>query len=136
MHVQLPAALEFYRARLSRDPAFPVVVPLCLYADYHDASATGIIITARIPYGIGTFGSRATAVGGTAMYLAIQNLKDKMKLIAAHLHDGSLLHFANKRVTNLDEIKGQKVRAPTRIGSKFLASLGASPVQMPVPQPA
>ena len=44
------------------------------------------------------------------------------------------MHFANKRVTNLDEIKGQKVRAPTRIGSKFLASLGATPVQMPVPQ--
>src|SRR6266480_1622831 len=31
--------------------------------------------TARIPYGIGTFGSRATAVGGTAMLLAIQDLK-------------------------------------------------------------
>jgi len=41
--------------------------------------------TARIPYGIGTFGSRATAVGGTAMYLAIQDLKEKMKKIAAHL---------------------------------------------------
>ena len=41
--------------------------------------------TARIPYGIGTFGSRATAVGGTAMFLAIQDLKEKMKKIAAHL---------------------------------------------------
>ena len=40
--------------------------------------------TARIPYGIGTFGSRGTAVGGTAMYLAIQDLKEKMKKIAAH----------------------------------------------------
>ncbi len=41
--------------------------------------------TARIPYGIGTFGSRASAVGGTAMYLAVQDLKEKMKKIAAHL---------------------------------------------------
>ena len=41
--------------------------------------------TARIPYGIGTFGSRGTAVGGTAMYLAIQDLKEKMKKIAAHI---------------------------------------------------
>jgi carbon-monoxide dehydrogenase large subunit len=40
--------------------------------------------TAIVPYGIGTFGSRATAVGGTAMFLAVQKLKDKMKKIAAH----------------------------------------------------
>jgi TRAP-type C4-dicarboxylate transport system substrate-binding protein len=57
-----------------------------------------------------------------------------VKLLAAHLHDGSLLHFTNKRVTNLDELKGLKVRAPTRIGTKFLAAIGAVPVQMPVPQ--
>src|SRR5438128_6949498 len=41
--------------------------------------------TGRIPYGIGTFGSRATAVGGTAMLLAVRDLKEKMKKIAAHL---------------------------------------------------
>jgi TRAP-type transport system periplasmic protein len=57
-----------------------------------------------------------------------------VKLLATHLHDGSLLHFSNKRVTNLDELKGLKVRAPTRIGTKFLAAIGAVPVQMPVPQ--
>ncbi len=41
--------------------------------------------TAAVPYGIGTFGSRGTAVGGTAMYLATQKLKQKMAAIAAHL---------------------------------------------------
>jgi len=41
--------------------------------------------TAAVPYGIGTFGSRATAVGGTAMYLAAQKVKAKMAAIAAHL---------------------------------------------------
>ena len=41
--------------------------------------------TAIVPYGIGTFGSRGTAVGGSAMFLAVQNLKTKMKKIAAHL---------------------------------------------------
>jgi len=41
--------------------------------------------TARIPYGIGTFGSRATAVGGTAMLFAVRDLKEKLKKIAAHL---------------------------------------------------
>src|SRR5262244_3491221 len=41
--------------------------------------------TARVASGIGTFGSRGTAVGGTAVYLAVQDLKEKMKKIAAHL---------------------------------------------------
>ena len=56
------------------------------------------------------------------------------KLIATHLHDGALLHFANKRVTNMDEVKGEKTRSPTRISAKFLSAIGAAPVQMPVPQ--
>jgi carbon-monoxide dehydrogenase large subunit len=41
--------------------------------------------TLAVPYGIGTFGSRATAVGGTAAYLATQKLKAKMATLAAHL---------------------------------------------------
>jgi len=41
--------------------------------------------TARIPYGIGTFGSRATAVGGTAMYNAGQKLREKMQKLAGHI---------------------------------------------------
>ncbi|HWZ29822.1 MAG TPA: xanthine dehydrogenase family protein molybdopterin-binding subunit [Bryobacteraceae bacterium] len=35
--------------------------------------------TAVVQYGIGTFGSRGTAVGGTAMYFALQDLKAKVK---------------------------------------------------------
>ncbi len=41
--------------------------------------------TLAVPYGIGTFGSRGTAVGGTAAYLATQKLKTKMTTLAAHL---------------------------------------------------
>ena len=41
--------------------------------------------TQAVPYGIGTFGSRATAVGGTAMYLSVQKLKQKLRRMAAHL---------------------------------------------------
>ena len=44
------------------------------------------------------------------------------------------MHFANRRVTNLEEFKGQKVRGPTRIGSKFITALGGTAVQMPLPQ--
>ncbi|HJQ69487.1 MAG TPA: glyceraldehyde dehydrogenase subunit alpha [Blastocatellia bacterium] len=41
--------------------------------------------TAIVQYGIGTFGSRATAVGGTAVFMAIEKLKEKASEIAAHL---------------------------------------------------
>jgi carbon-monoxide dehydrogenase large subunit len=40
--------------------------------------------TAQVPMGIGTFGSRATAVGGTAIYIAAQRIRKKMARIASH----------------------------------------------------
>src|SRR5256714_4076998 len=41
--------------------------------------------TALVQYGIGTFGSRATAVGGTAVYMAVEKLIEKARQIAAHM---------------------------------------------------
>src|ERR1044071_8803411 len=41
--------------------------------------------TSIVQYGIGTFGSRATAVGGTAVYYAVEKLKEKASKIAAHM---------------------------------------------------
>jgi carbon-monoxide dehydrogenase large subunit len=41
--------------------------------------------TAVVQYGIGTFGSRGTAVGGTALYFALQDLKAKVKKFGAML---------------------------------------------------
>ena len=38
-------------ALLSRTPDFPIAVPDCLFADYHSASGTGLLITDRIRYG-------------------------------------------------------------------------------------
>jgi aerobic carbon-monoxide dehydrogenase large subunit len=55
--------------------------------------------TGVVQYGIGTFGSRATAVGGTAVLVAIQKLKEKANKIAAHLlkADASRISFAGGR---------------------------------------
>jgi carbon-monoxide dehydrogenase large subunit len=41
--------------------------------------------TRAVPHGIGTFGSRTTAVGGTAVYMSAQKVKNKMTELAAHL---------------------------------------------------
>ncbi|WP_041975525.1 glyceraldehyde dehydrogenase subunit alpha [Pyrinomonas methylaliphatogenes] len=55
--------------------------------------------TSIVQYGIGTFGSRATAVGGTAVLKAIEKLKEKINRIAAHLlgTDASLVAFSEGR---------------------------------------
>ncbi|HTK06382.1 MAG TPA: xanthine dehydrogenase family protein molybdopterin-binding subunit [Ktedonobacteraceae bacterium] len=45
--------------------------------------------TDSTPEGRGTYGSRTTAVGGTAVFQAGQRLKEKMKAIAAHLLEAS-----------------------------------------------
>jgi carbon-monoxide dehydrogenase large subunit len=41
--------------------------------------------TLIVPYGIGTFGSRGTAIGGTAVYYALQELKNKIRSFGAML---------------------------------------------------
>lgn len=51
--------------------------------------------TAVVQYGIGTFGSRGTAVGGPALYYAIQALKEKIKRFGAMLLDSDDVTFSN-----------------------------------------
>jgi carbon-monoxide dehydrogenase large subunit len=41
--------------------------------------------TQVVQYGVGTFGSRGTAIGGTALYYALQELKDKIRRFGATL---------------------------------------------------
>jgi TRAP-type C4-dicarboxylate transport system substrate-binding protein len=56
------------------------------------------------------------------------------KILFAHVHDGAELHFASKQVKALEDLKGLKVRAPTRIGTRMISALGMTPIQMPAPQ--
>ena len=60
-----------------------------IVADELGISPEDVIVThgdtQAVPYGIGTFGSRATAVGGTAMFLSLQKLKQKLARMAGHL---------------------------------------------------
>jgi carbon-monoxide dehydrogenase large subunit len=60
--------------------------------------------TAVVPMGIGTFGSRTTAVGGAAILGATQKVKKKMARIAAHklgVKPGELI-FAEGRICTAD----------------------------------
>ena len=41
--------------------------------------------TSQLQFGVGTFGSRSAAVGGMAIHLSVEKVKDKAKKLAAHL---------------------------------------------------
>ena len=45
--------------------------------------------TGAIPFGMGTYGSRSGSVGGTALLMSLQKIKEKGKKIAAHLLEAS-----------------------------------------------
>lgn len=64
------------------------------------------------------------------------NLQDEFsdfKMIAVHTHGPGVIHVRDKSVKSLEDMKGLKLRAPTRVANGVLAELGASPVGMPVP---
>jgi len=50
------------------------------------------------------------------------------------VHDNGYLHTRDKQVKTMADLKGLKFRAPTRMTNKLLATLGATPVAMPLPQ--
>jgi len=75
--------------------------------------------TAVVQYGIGTFGSRGTAVGGTAVYYALQDLKAKIKKFGAMLLEceevalagGRCVHEASGKSVGVGEIAAASYRA-------------------------
>ena len=74
--------------------------------------------TSIVPYGIGTFGSRATAVGGTAVYKSLHKVKEKLARIAAHAlgSDPQRMVFADGKISAKESPKksvafGQAVSA-------------------------
>ncbi|MFN9506247.1 MAG: TRAP transporter substrate-binding protein [Rubrivivax sp.] len=54
--------------------------------------------------------------------------------IALHVHGPGMFHSATKPIRSAADLKGMKVRGPTRQVTKLLASLGAAPVGFPLPQ--
>lgn len=57
-----------------------------------------------------------------------------VKPLAFHVHGDGVFHMASKPVKSMADLRGLKLRAPTRLTNKFIAMLGATPVSMPVPQ--
>ncbi|MCB1476741.1 MAG: TRAP transporter substrate-binding protein [Rhodobiaceae bacterium] len=56
-----------------------------------------------------------------------------LKVIAVHTHGPGLIH-SKTPVSKLEDLKGMKLRGPTRTVTNMLSKLGAEPIGMPVPQ--
>jgi TRAP-type transport system periplasmic protein len=83
------------------------------------------------------FMTNSAEAGGRATWEFFNKHSSKefagMKLLASWVHDEGYVHTVGKPVKTLADFKGLKMRAPTRQTNKLLASLGASPVGMPLP---
>ena len=66
--------------------------------------------TGRVPFGMGTYGSRSISVGGAAIMKALDKIETKAKKIAAHLMEASDadIEFANGEFT----VKGTDKKIP------------------------
>ena len=64
--------------------------------------------------------------------MAADEFKD-VQVLALQVHGPGVIHTADKPVKSVADMKGLKLRAPTRQATKLLASLGATPVGMPLP---
>jgi len=54
-------------------------------------------------------------------------------VIALHVHGPGMFHSATKPIRSVADLRGMKVRGPTRQITKMLGSVGATPVGMPLP---
>lgn len=55
-------------------------------------------------------------------------------VIALQVHGPGMFHTVNKPINSAADLRGMKVRGPTRLVNRLLASVGATPVGMPLPQ--
>jgi carbon-monoxide dehydrogenase large subunit len=103
--------------------------------------------TAQVAKGIGTFGSRATAVGGIAVYQAAEKVRDKARDLASHLFevDADDVVFAEgefavkgvpKRALTIRQIARQAREAknlPTELSGDLVADATFEPANFTFP---
>lgn len=80
--------------------------------------------------------ARAAVNARAAQEYAEAHLKEELREvhpICVWAHDGGLIH-ANRAIATMEDLRGLKLRFPTRLAGEALRALGAAPIGMPVPQ--
>ena len=79
---------------------------------------------------------KAIANSRAVQDFAQEHLKDEFREvhpICFWAHDHGLVH-TNKPIRTLEDLRGLKIRFPTRLSGEALKALGANPIGMPIPQ--
>jgi TRAP-type C4-dicarboxylate transport system substrate-binding protein len=87
----------------------------------------------ELPFMMTNAEATSRAAWDYAQKFAQDDFKD-VKMLAIHVHGPGNIYTKSKAVTTMADLKGMKVRAPTRQVNKMVAMMGATPVAMPVPQ--
>ncbi|MGQ3003007.1 MAG: TRAP transporter substrate-binding protein [Hydrogenophaga sp.] len=53
--------------------------------------------------------------------------------LVLHVNDGFLVHTTGRQIKALEDFRGLKLRAATRLNAKLITALGAAPISMPMP---
>ena len=59
---------------------------------------------------------------------------EDVKVLLAHVHAPGKFHMNKKPIRKIEDLKGVKIRAPSRIANMMLNELGATAIGMPVPE--
>ncbi len=86
----------------------------------------------ELPFMVTTAEATSRAFHEYVLANAMDEFKD-VHPIALHTHGPGLLHVRGTGVHTLDDMRGLKIRTPTRVAAGLLKNLGATPVGMPVP---
>jgi carbon-monoxide dehydrogenase large subunit len=62
--------------------------------------------TDRTPYGVGTYGSRSAAIGGSALVKSAEKIREKCKALAAHLLEASPEDMVYDQDSGMVSVKG------------------------------
>ncbi|MEY2618826.1 MAG: hypothetical protein RL522_1828 [Pseudomonadota bacterium] len=65
--------------------------------------------------------------------IATDEFKDT-HVLAVNVHGPGMFHTKDKQIKTVNDVRGMKLRGPTRQVTKMLGLLGATPVGMPLPQ--
>jgi carbon-monoxide dehydrogenase large subunit len=116
----LMMSFEYGAVRVHRTGAVEVLTGVSAHGQGHETAFTQLACevlgvppelvtvlehdTAVVPEGVGTFGSRSMVMGGSAVYLALRKVEDKMRRIAADMLDASPedLRFRDGRIEPVD----------------------------------
>lgn len=77
--------------------------------------------------------SVATSVAIKEKFDLIKDDFTDVQPLLVYVAAGNAIHTVNKKITNMSDLKGLKLRAPSRTAGWYIEAMGAEPVGMPLP---